>query len=421
MKLHDSAAVSPQDSYEKQRSAPEPTIEGGNSRLPGFYELSVAERMNVIASATKLQDSETKALHNFGAITPELNDVFIENAIGTFALPLGVATNFMINGRDVLVPMAVEETSVLAAASHGAKLARFGGGFKTSSTDPIMTGQIQLFLTAPCDFDEILTKNKTRLLACANLGHDNLLQRGGGAKDLDWHLIPEMQSLVLHLHIDTRDAMGANIVNTMCERVSSVMPELLPCDIGLRILTNLSDRRLARAECLIPKEAFHSQEYDGEVVVDRIEKAYLFAYYDIYRATTNNKGVMNGIDPVLIATGNDWRAVEAGCHAYAARSGKYRPLATWTKTLQGDLHGMIEVPMAVGVVGGVTKLHPTAQASLKIMGLPSANTLGEIVAAVGLAQNLSALRALATEGIQRGHMSLHRKNLDLLSSKAKTK
>jgi hydroxymethylglutaryl-CoA reductase len=314
--------------------------------------------------------------------------------------------------------MAVEESSVLAAASHGAKLARIGGGFKTSSTEPIMTGQIQLFLTSHCDFDTILSTHKKALINFANRGHDSLLARGGGACDLDWHYIPEMNSVVIHLHIDTRDAMGANIVNTMCERVSALMPEILPCEIGLRILTNLTEKRLAKAECMVPASAFDSPEFKGSDVVDRIEKAYLFAHYDVHRATTNNKGIMNGVDPVLIATGNDWRAVESGAHAWACRDGRYRPLAIWRKTLHGDLHGSMEIPMAVGVVGGVTKLHPAAQASLRLMGNPNASLLAQIVVATGLAQNLSALRALASEGIQRGHMSLHQKNLDLLQQRA---
>ncbi len=385
------------------------------SRLPGFYELSIVERLAVVSRAAGLVESERHHIGQFGSLSGELADVFIENAVGTFALPLGVATNFLINGADVLVPMAVEESSVLAAASHGAKLARAGGGFRTAATAPVMTGQIQLFLTKNCDYDAILNARKDELIAFANRGQDSLIARGGGARDLDWHLIPEMNSLVIHLYIDTRDAMGANIVNTMCERVSALMPEILPCDIGLRILTNLTEKRLASAECLIPAHVFDSPEFRGTEVVDRIEKAYLFAYYDTHRAATNNKGIMNGIDPVLIATGNDWRAIEAGAHAYACRDGTYRPLATWRKTLHGDLHGFMEIPMAVGVVGGVTKLHPTAQANLKLMGNPDAATLAQIVVATGLAQNLSALRALASEGIQRGHMSLHQKNLDLLS------
>jgi hydroxymethylglutaryl-CoA reductase len=406
----DSQHTTPATGPSTKNTAPRQT-----SRLPGFYELSIGERLSVVAAASGLGDAERHHLGQFGSLNGELTDVFIENAVGTFALPLGVATNFLINGRDVLVPMAVEESSVLAAASHGAKLARVGGGFKTSATAPVMTGQIQLFLTASCDYDTILNARKDELIALANRGQDNLIARGGGARDLDWHLIPEMNSLVIHLYIDTRDAMGANIVNTMCERVSALMTEILPCDIGLRILTNLTEKRLASAECLIPATAFDSPEFKGADVVDRIEKAYLFAHYDTHRAATNNKGIMNGIDPVLIATGNDWRAIEAGAHAYACRDGKYRPMAVWRKTLHGDLHGFMEIPMAVGVVGGVTKLHPTAQANLKLMGTPDAATLAQIIVATGLAQNLSALRALASEGIQRGHMSLHQKNLDLLS------
>ena len=385
-----------------------------SSRLPGFYELPVGERLATVAKVAGLSETDKFNIGQFGSLNGEITDVFIENAVGTFSLPLGVATNFAINGQDVLVPMAVEESSVLAAASHGAKLVRVGGGFRTSATAPIMTGQVQLFLKKDCDFDAILSARKDELIAFANRGQDSLLARGGGARELDWHYIREMRSVVLHLHIDTRDAMGANIVNTMCERVSTLMPEILPCDIGLRILTNLTERRRATAECLIPARAFDSPEFSGKDVVDRIEKAYLFGYYDVHRATTNNKGIMNGIDPVLIATGNDWRAVEAGAHAWACRDGTYRPLAVWQKTLLGDLHGYLELPMAVGVVGGVTKLHPTAQASLRLMGNPDASQLAQIVVATGLAQNLSALRALASEGIQRGHMGLHQKNLDLL-------
>lgn len=385
-----------------------------SSRLPGFYELSVGDRLHTVAKVADLSTSDRHSIGQFGSLNGELTDVFIENAIGTFSLPLGIATNFLINGEDVLVPMAVEESSVLAAASHGAKLARAGGGFKTSATPPVMTGQIQVFLKKDCSYDDILNSTKDELLSLANRGQDSLLARGGGALDLDWHYIPQMHSLVLHLYIDTREAMGANIVNTMCERVSTTLPKILPCELGLRILTNLTDRRRAHAECLIPAKAFNSPEFDGQDVVDRIEKAYLFGFYDRYRAATNNKGIMNGIDPVLIATGNDWRAAEAGAHAWAAREGTYRPLAVWKKTLHGDLHGSLDLPMAVGVVGGVTKLHPTAQASLKIMGNPDASRLAQIVVATGLAQNLSALRALASEGIQRGHMGLHQKNLDLL-------
>ncbi len=390
----------------------------GSSRLPGFYALPISERANIAARFSHLNLGEKQSLHNFGSLNGELVDIFIENAVGCFSLPLGIATNFRINDKDILVPMAVEESSVVAAASHGAKLARYGGGFRCSSTEPIMTGQLQLFVEEKVDFDSVLQEHKERLLAYANRGQDRLLRRGGGAKDLTWYYIPEIKSLVILLHIHTCDAMGANIVNTMVEKLSSFMPELFPNSrVGLRILTNLTDRRIAFAECSIPPEAFRSSSKEGSYVIDRIVEAWEFAWYDSYRATTHNKGVMNGIDPVLIATGNDWRAIEAGAHAYCSRSGNYRPMTSWRKTLNGFLHGSIEIPMAVGTIGGVTKLHPTAQAALKLLGEPSAQELAEIVCAVGLAQNLSALRALATEGIQHGHMGLHKKNIDLLNKK----
>lgn len=385
-----------------------------SSRLPGFYELPISERINITARFGELCDDERRHISDFSLIGPELVDVFIENAVGTFCLPLGVATNFLIDGIEYLIPMAVEETSVLAAASHGAKLIRSGGGFTTSSTPPIMTGQIQLFLTEPCQFDQILEANIDNILEFANRGQASLVQRGGGAKELTWRFIEEEKMLIIHLHVDTRDAMGANIVNTMCERISGLMPELFPCEIGLRILTNLNDRRLAKARCRIPYQAFDTKEFDGREVVDRIRKAYLFAFHDVYRATTHNKGIMNGIDPVIIATGNDWRAVEAGAHAYAARSGCYKPMTTWTVDDEGYLNGVLELPMAIGTVGGVTKLHPTAKTALKLLRSPTANKLAEIICCVGLAQNLSALRALASEGIQKGHMSLHQKNINLI-------
>ena len=389
------------------------------SRLPGFYELPHSERLRVAGQFAGLDETATRPLGQFGALTPELTDVFIENAVGTFSLPLGVATNFLINGEDVLIPMAVEETSVLAAASHGAKLARAGGGFTCTATDPVMTGQIQLFVNEFTDDDrKTLESNSAKLIAWANRGHDSLIARGGGAREIEWRWIPEINSIIVHLHVDTRDAMGANIVNTMCERLAPMLAELLCCDTGLRILTNLTERRLAKATCVVPKEAFESREYRGPEVVDRIVKAWEFAWHDIYRATTNNKGIMNGIDPVLIATGNDWRAIEAGAHAWAARTGTYRPMARWGKDARGNLTGELELPMAVGTVGGVTKLHPTARAALRLMGTPDARQLAATCCAVGLAQNLSALRALASEGIQRGHMGLHQKNLELMAAPA---
>lgn len=386
-----------------------------SSRLPGFYALPMGERADIAARFSHLDREEKESLKELGALNSTLLDTFIENAVGTFSIPLGIATNFLINGKDRLIPMAVEESSVVAAASHGAKLARIGDGFKTSSSEPIMTGQIQLFLDRDYDFDRILKDHKDQLLEYANRGQDRLLKRGGGVKDLTWYFVPEIKSLILLVHIHTCDAMGANIVNTIAEKLSAFMPELFPKSrTGLRILTNLTDRRTASAECEIPPSAFDQVSKDGSYVIDRIVEASEFAWHDVYRAATHNKGVMNGIDPVLIATGNDWRAIEAGAHAHASRSGTYKPMTRWTKTRDGSLRGFVELPMAVGTVGGVTKLHPTAQASLKLLGHPNAQELSEILCAVGLAQNLSALRALSTEGIQHGHMGLHQKNLDLI-------
>ena len=385
-----------------------------SSRLPGFYELPLRQRLDVVQGFASLTPEEREVIAHCGPLSPALVDVFIENGIGTFTLPLGIATNFLINGKDLIVPMAVEETSVLAAASHGAKLARAGGGFHCESSAPVMTGQVQVFCSDPRSLETFLQAEPQRLLQWANEGQDRLMSRGGGAKSFRHEYIAPIQSVIIYIDVDTRDAMGANIVNTMCERIATHLEQELNVVTGLRILTNLSDKRLASARCVIPSSAFDSNEYRGIEVVKRIEQAYLFAFHDPYRAATHNKGVMNGIDPVAIATGNDWRAIEAGAHAYCARSGHYRPMTSWSANADGDLEGHIEIPLAVGTVGGVTKLHPTAQAALRILGSPSSQELAEIMVAVGLAQNLSALRALASEGIQQGHMGLHQKNLSLL-------
>jgi hydroxymethylglutaryl-CoA reductase len=279
---------------------------------------------------------------------------------------MGIATNFRINGRDLLIPMAVEESSVVAAASHGAKLARSKGGFRTSSTAPVGTGQIQIYPHKKQDFDAILEKHKAQLIALANEGHERLLSRGGGAQNLSWRYFSTMESLVLYLDVDTRDAMGANMINTLCERLAKRLIEIIPGEMGLRILTNLTDKRLARATCTVAKEALKNSEFSGEEVVERIEKAYLFAAHDVYRATTHNKGVMNGIDAVAIATGQDWRAIEAGAHAWAARNGSYGPLARWWVDEAGALVGELDAPMAVGTVGGPIRLHPTVKLLLSV-------------------------------------------------------
>lgn len=386
-----------------------------SSRIPAFYAMNTEERAKLAAKNSGLSEPDIHAIQNFGSLNKELVDAFIENGVGAFSLPLGIATNFLVNGKETLIPMAVEESSVIAAASHGAKLARKGGGFITHSTAPIMIGQIQLFLDDNLDFDHVLNAHKERLLSIANEGHQRLLARKGGAKDITWRYIKEIGSLIIHVHVNTCDAMGANIVNTIAEELSPHIAELFPASsLGLRILSNLSDERIATAQCKIPANAFynHKKEQDLEAPA-RIVRAWEFAWHDIYRATTHNKGVMNGIDPVIIATGNDWRAVEAGAHAYACKDGSYRPMTNWSLSSEGDLLGQIKLPMALGTVGGVTKLHPTSQSCLKLMGSPNAQELAEIVCAVGLAQNLSALRALASEGIQKGHMNLHQKNLDL--------
>jgi len=383
-----------------------------SSVIPGFYNFSEEERLETLADFAGLEPSQLEALSNYGNLDKHLAHLFIENTVGVFSLPLGIAPNFVINGKSYLIPMAVEESSVVAAASHGAKLVASRGGFKAKvNKNPQMTGQMQFFPDASCDFEKILSSHKEEAIAFANSGQESLLARGGGVTDLTWYTIPELSCLVVLLHVGTCDAMGANIVNTLCEKLSAFLAKILGnCEVGLRILTNLTLERTVEASCLISPEALSSKG-DGSLVVDQIVRAYEFAYFDVLRASTHNKGVMNGIDPVVIATGNDWRAVEAGAHAFAARSGSYRPLTRWSKTLKGELFGVIELPMALGTVGGVTKLHPMAQLALKILGTPTADELAQIVASVGLAQNLSALKALATEGIQKGHMGLHAKNI----------
>jgi hydroxymethylglutaryl-CoA reductase len=343
----------------------------------------------------------------------------IENVIGLYSLPLGIALNFKVNGRDVLVPMTLEEPSVVAGASFMAKLVRAGGGFTATATDPLMIGQMQVINIANLHEAKLkLYEHKAKLLAEADAIDPVLKKFGGGARDLEVRIFessPIGPFLVIHLIYDVRDAMGANAVNTACERLSPRVEAITGGKVHLRILSNLADRRIARARCTIPvKElAFETVgqvgnlSYTGEDVRDGIIAAYAFAAVDPYRAATHNKGIMNGVDSVVIATGNDWRAIEAGAHAYAARSGKYTSLSTWDKDADGNLVGTLEMPMAVGIVGGATKVHPAAQAAVRLMGVKTANELAEIIVSVGLAQNMAALRALATEGIQRGHMSLH--------------
>jgi hydroxymethylglutaryl-CoA reductase len=339
----------------------------------------------------------------------------IENVVGLHSLPLGVALNFQVNGRDVIVPMAVEEPSIVAGASYMAKLARAGGGFSAQTTPPEMIGQIQIVeVPAPQAARLALLEEKDMLLEMAAEIDPILKKLGGGPRDLEVRLIevsPIGPFLVAHLIYDVRDAMGANAVNTACERLAPRIEAITGGRVHLRILSNLADRRLARARCTIPLPELAFRDFSAEQVRDGILAAWAFAAADPYRAATHNKGIMNGVDAVVVATGNDWRAVEAGAHAYAARNGKYTSLSTWEQDQEGNLVGSLEMPLAVGIVGGATKVHPVAQVALKIMQVDSAADLAEIIVSVGLAQNLAALRALATEGIQRGHMSLHARQI----------
>jgi len=379
------------------------------SRIEGFYKLGMAERLKLVKEFGQLTDDEALALSGFGAIDPAIPDKMIENAIGSFPLPLGIAVNFVVNGKDYLIPMAIEEPSVIAAASNAAKMARERGGFWTSSTSPIMIGQIQLTgVKDPNRAKHMILEKKAEILDLANKQDPMLLKVGGGAKDIDARTIHTIKgpNVVVHLHVDVRDAMGANAVNTMAEAVAPLIEEITGGRVYLRILSNLAIHRLARARAVWAKDVI-----GGEEVVDGVVEAYAFAEADPFRCATHNKGIMNGIDAVILATGNDTRAIEAGAHAYAAIKGGYKPLTTFEKTPEGDLAGTIEIPMAVGLVGGATKVHPTAKACIKLLGVKSASELGEVAAAVGLAQNFAALRALATVGIQKGHMSLHAKNI----------
>jgi len=379
------------------------------SRIEGFYKLSMPERLKIVKDFAGLSSEEAMALTGFGGLDPAIPDKMIENAVGSFALPLGIAVNFRVNDRDYLIPMATEEPSVVAAASNAAKMARERGGFWTSSTLPVMIGQIQLTdIKDPSRAKHVILEKKQAILDLANKQDPMLIKLGGGARDLEVRVVQGQQGrmVVVHLLVDVRDAMGANAVNTMAEAVAPLVEDISGGRVRLRILSNLATHRLSRARAVWSKEAI-----GGEEVVDGVIEAYLFADADPYRCATHNKGIMNGIDAVILATGNDTRAIEAGAHSFAARSGQYKPLTIFEKTPDGDLAGTIEIPMAVGLVGGATKVHPTAKACIKLLGVKGASELGEIAAAVGLAQNFAALRALATVGIQQGHMRLHAKNI----------
>ncbi len=378
------------------------------SRISGFYKLSAEKRLETVRDFAGLNEEELKVLGDTGSLG-EIANRMLENVVGSMPLPMGIAVNFVINGKDYLIPMAIEEPSVVAAASNAAKMAREKGGFQTSSTEPIMIGQIQLTnVSDPASAKLTILASKRRILNLANKDHPTLMNLGGGAKDLEVRVIDTTAGpmVIVHLLVNVKDAMGANAVNTMAEAVAPFIEQLTGGKVNLRIISNLATHRLARARAVFAMDAI-----GGEEVVARIVSAYLFARSDPYRCATHNKGIMNGIDAVVIATGNDFRAIEAGAHSYASITGEYLPLTRWEKNRDHDLVGTIELPLAVGIVGGATTVHPTAKTNLGILGVKTANELAEIIAAVGLAQNFAALHSLATEGIQRGHMSLHARNV----------
>jgi len=392
------------------------------SRIPGFYKLNPAERLREIQLRAGLTEEEAAVLSGSMGLDVAQADRMSENVVGVFGLPLGIAVNFLINGRDRLVPMAIEEPSVVAAASHAAKLVREGGGFAAEASDSLMIGQIQVLgLVDPDEAGDRLLAAREMLLSVANEQDPMLVELGGGARDLEVRALPDTLAgpmLVVHLIYDCRDAMGANSINTAVEALAPLVEEITGGQVLLRILSNLADKRLARARAVVPAQALTTDGVSGPEVARRIVKSYALAEVDPYRAATHNKGIMNGIDAVLMATGNDWRAVEAGAHAYAARFGHYGSLSTWETDAEGNLVGTLELPLAVGIVGGATKTHPAARVALKVLAVTSARELAEVIVSVGLAQNLAALRALATEGIQRGHMELHARSVAMAAGAA---
>jgi hydroxymethylglutaryl-CoA reductase len=384
-----------------------------------FRNLEPEERLQTLKQVAGLSESEAESLGGINVLPMEVANGMIENAIGKFELPLGLALNFVVNDKDYLVPMAVEEPSVVAAASYMAKIARSCGGFSASSTRPIMRAQIQIInIKDPHGVKSRLLMAQDELIEMANSKDKILINLGGGCKDIEVHVFetsPIGPMVVLHLLVDVCDAMGANTVNTMAEMIAPQVEAISKGTVRLRILSNLADERLVRASVRVTPVALTTNALDGADIAQGIVEACALAIIDPYRAATHNKGIMNGIDPVVVATGNDWRAIEAGAHAYAARSGQYTALSRWEIDNEGALVGTIELPMALGLVGGATKTHPAAQAALKVLNVSSAQELAQVTAAVGLAQNMAALRALATEGIQKGHMTLHARNIAIIA------
>ncbi|HWP64897.1 MAG TPA: hydroxymethylglutaryl-CoA reductase, degradative [Candidatus Limnocylindria bacterium] len=381
-----------------------------SSRIPAFYKLSVEERQRKLGETLGLNREEMEALTAHDALPLETADIMVENAVGTFALPFGVALNFQINGRDYVIPMTVEEPSVIAAASNAALVARAGGGFRAEADPGAMIGQIQLIrVRDPKRAVARLEAARAELLARADALTPGLCRRGAGPRDIEVRLVdtPRGETMVVvHVLVDTGDAMGANAVNSLVETLAPRVAELGQGQPCLRILSNLADRRLARSEVRVPVQALGRDGIPGEEVAERMLYAYEFAWADPYRAATHNKGIMNGIDAVAVATGNDWRAIEAGAHAYACRDGAYRSLSRWSIE-DGMLVGSLELPMGVSTVGPAAESHPRVRLALRILGVRSARELAAIMVTVGLASNMAAMRALATEGIQKGHMALH--------------
>ena len=380
-----------------------------NSRLPGFYKLSPKERLATLAEACGLAETDLACLVPHDPEMLATADRMIENVVGHLSIPVGIGTNFTIDGRDYLVPMATEEPSVVAAASNMASVARLQGGFHTSTDLPVMVSQVQVVgAPDPRGARLRLYEAEAEILALANEQDPMLVKLGGGAKSIEVRIVEAQGAtfVVLHLVVDVRDAMGANAVNTMAEAIAPRVSEIAGGRVRLRILTNKADRRMARTRAVFDRDAL-----GGSDVVAGIVDAYRFAAADPYRATTHNKGIMNGITAVVLATGNDTRAVEAGAHSHAAATGRYNSLSHFETNSEGHLVGTLELPMAVGLVGGATKTHPVARAAIKLLGVTSARELAQVIVSVGLAQNVGALRALAAEGIQKGHMSLHARNI----------
>ncbi len=381
-------------------------IEVGSSRLPGFYRLDREQRLAALAKARSLAPGDLQALG--GGVDFALLDRLVENAVGGFTIPLGVATNMIVDGQEQLVPMATEESSVVAAVGHAAKDCRTTGGFVTTTTGPLMIAQVQLLdLGDPWRVKAVVLEHRDEIRALCDACDPTLVGLGGGFRELEVRILDtgSKPMVVVHLIVDTRDAMGANAVNTMAETLAPTLARWTGARSHLRILSNLADRRLARARATWPGAVI------GEAAVRGVVEAAELARIDPYRAATHNKGIMNGVSALALATGNDTRAIEAGAHAYAARDGQYRALSRFEITSAGDLAGVLELPCALGLVGGATKIHPTAQACLRLLGVESADGLARIAVALGLAQNFAALRALATTGIQAGHMKLHAKNM----------